>query len=46
MGAKGISPEAFNTHVALYIKKMDMKFETTRTNEGMKLYLFLTVEFS
>ena len=30
----------------MFIKNAEMKYESQRTPEGMKLYLYLTVEFT
>ena len=46
MGGRGIKPEAYQNYVEMYIRKLQMKFETMRTEAGMRLYLFLTIEFS
>lgn len=46
MGGRGIKPEAYQNYVEMYIRKIQMKFETMRTEAGMRLYLFLTIEFS
>lgn len=46
MGAKGIKTEAYDRHLALFIKNIKMDFSTQRNPEGLKIFMYLAVEFT
>ena len=46
MGSKSIDSQAYKGYLQMFIKSAEMKYESQKTPEGMKLYLYLVVEFT
>ena len=41
MGPRGIDPEAYKEYLALFIRDISVRYETVRSENGMKIYLFV-----
>jgi hypothetical protein len=46
MGANGISADALKKYLSFYIRDIGMNFQSMKTDNGMRLYLMLHIEFS